>query len=430
MKEINLKGLDQKCYTKTLKNGLNIILIPYLDKKNYFITYATRYGSDINAFVPVGGKKGITVPNGIAHFLEHKMFEQEDGVDPFSFFSESGTGANASTSYTSTQYICYGTKEFNKNLEFLLKYVNEPYFTDENVLKEKGIIKEEIKMYNDIPESVLENKLKENLYHVHPHRIDIAGSCSDIDKITKEDLYTCYNTFYNPNNMFIIIAGNFNKDDALKIIENSLAKKENRIDKITIKEYKETKSVYKKEEEIKVNIKVPKIGLGYKFLKEDLKINDELELDLYLSILTTLLFGSSSMFRENVRNKNLMTNFYYEWDDIQKYKSLLIYAQTEDPELLIDEVQKELNNIQIDENDFERIKKVWIANEVKMIDYVETTVNNIYDDMIRYHKVIDNKIDLIRKLNIKKLRELISKMKFDNRSKVILLPKKIIASEK
>lgn len=430
MKEIKLKDLDQNCYTQTLKNGLNIILIPYTDKKNYFITYATRYGSDINAFVPVGGKKGITVPNGIAHFLEHKMFEQEDGVDPFSFFAESGTGANASTSNTSTQYICYGTKEFDKNLEYLLKYVNEPYFTDENVEKEKGIIKEEIKMYNDIPESVLENKLKENLYHIDPHRIDIAGSCSDIDKITKEDLYTCYNTFYNPKNMFIIIAGNFDKEQAIKIIKNSLDTKENRIDRITIKEYKEPKSIYKKEEEISTNIKVPKIALGYKFAKEDLKINDELELDLYLSILSTILFGSASLFRENVRKKNLMTNFYFEWDNIQKYKSLLIYSETENPEILIEEVQKELDHIEIDEKDFERIKKVWIANEVKMIDYVETTVNNIYDDMIRYHKVIDNKVDLIRKLDIKKLRDLISRMKFNNRAKVILLPKKIIAKKK
>src|SRR5574344_308930 len=173
MKEVLLKGLDKKCYTETLKNGLNIILIPYEDKKNYFMTYATRYGSEINTFTPNNSKKNITVPNGIAHFLEHKMFEQEDGIDPFTFFSESGTGANASTSFDSTQYICYGTKEFEKNLEFLLTYVNEPYFTDENVEKEKGIIQEEIKMYEDIPECMLENKLREGIYHIHPHRIDI-----------------------------------------------------------------------------------------------------------------------------------------------------------------------------------------------------------------------------------------------------------------
>ena len=426
MKKINLKGLDQDVYVETLKNNLNVIMVPYTNKKNYFITYATRYGSNINAFVPVGSKKGITVPNGIAHFLEHKMFEQADGVDPFTFFAESGTGANASTSYTSTQYICYGTKEFAKNLDFLLKFVNEPYFTDENVLKEKGIIKEEIKMYDDIPESVLENKLKENLYHIDPHRIDIAGSCSDIDKITKEDLYLCYNTFYNPNNMFIIIAGNFDMEEASDIIKYRLENKENRISKITVKDYKEPKSVYKKEEELSVNIKVPKIGLGYKFSKEDLKLDDELELDLYLSMLTTLLFGSASIFRERVRKENLMTSFYYEWDDIKKYKSLLLYAETENPDLLIAEIEKELANIIITQEDFERMKKVWISNEVKMIDYVETTVNNLYDDMIRYKKVIDNKIDLIRKLDFNKLSRLLGQMKFNNRSKVILLPMKII----
>lgn len=426
MKKINLKGLDQDVYVETLKNNLNVIMVPYTNKKNYFMTYATRYGSNINAFVPVGSKKGITVPNGIAHFLEHKMFEQADGVDPFTFFAESGTGANASTSYTSTQYICYGTKEFSKNLDFLLKFVNEPYFTDENVLKEKGIIKEEIKMYDDIPESVLENKLKENLYHIDPHRIDIAGACSDIDKITKEDLYLCYNTFYNPNNMFIIIAGNFNKEEALDIIKNRLDKKENRLSKITVKDYKEPKSVYKKEEELSVNIKVPKIGLGYKFSKEDLKLDDELELDLYLSMLTSLLFGSASLFRERVRKENLMTNFYYEWDDIKKYKSLLLYAETENPDLLVAEIEKELSNIIITQEDFERMKKVWISNEVKMIDYVETTVNNLYDDMIRYKKVIDNKVELIRNLDFNKLSKLLGQMKFNNRSKVILLPMKII----
>lgn len=426
MKKINLKGLDQDVYVETLKNNLNVIMVSYTNKKNYFMTYATRYGSNINAFVPVGSKKGITVPNGIAHFLEHKMFEQADGVDPFTFFAESGTGANASTSYTSTQYICYGTKEFSKNLDFLLKFVNEPYFTDENVLKEKGIIKEEIKMYDDIPESVLENKLKENLYHIDPHRIDIAGACSDIDKITKEDLYLCYNTFYNPNNMFIIIAGNFNKEEALDIIKNRLDKKENRLPKITIKDYKEPKSVYKKEEELSVNIKVPKIGLGYKFSKDDLKLDDELELDLYLSMLTSLLFGSASLFRERVRKENLMTNFYYEWDDIKKYKSLLLYAETENPDLLVAEIEKELSNIIITQEDFERMKKVWISNEVKMIDYVETTVNNLYDDMIRYKKVIDNKVELIRNLDFNKLSKLLGQMKFNNRSKVILLPMKII----
>ena len=204
MKEIKLKGLDLTSYVETLDNGLEVIYVPFKDKKNYFVSYATRYGSETTTFIPAGSKEEIKVPDGIAHFLEHKMFEQEDGVDPFSYFSESGTGANASTSFDNTQYIFYGTKNFEDNLRFLLKYVNEPYYTDENVEKEKGIIAEELKMYEDMPDWQCETKLREAVYKVHPRRVDIGGTVEEIMKITKEDLYTCYNNFYSPNNMFLL----------------------------------------------------------------------------------------------------------------------------------------------------------------------------------------------------------------------------------
>ena len=427
MKEIILKGLDQNCYVETLKNGLDIILVPYQNKKSYFVSYATRYGSDINCFTPINEKRMVTFPNGIAHFLEHKMFEQESGEDPFTFFSKSGTGVNASTSFTSTQYVCYGTKEFENNLRFLLKKVNQPYFTDENVDKEKGIIKEEIKMYEDIPECIVENTLREAIYHVYPRKYDIAGTVDDIDKITKEDLLKCYNAFYQPSNMFILIAGKFDPEKALKIINEEVGSIDSVDPNIKIKDYKEPKTVALKEVELSHNIKVPKIGLGYKLAKDNLDIKDDLELDLYLVMLTTLLFGSASSFRERVRKKHLMTRFYTQWDTTKDYKTLMIFGECENPELLIEEVDQELNNINIVYEDFERMKKVWIANEVKMIDYIDNTVNNLYDDMIRYHKVVDNKIDIIRKMNKKTLDNLIASMKLNNRSKVILLPKKIIS---
>ncbi len=429
MKEITLKGLDKTCYTETLENGLEIVLIPYEEKKNYFISYATRYGSEINYFTPVDEKKMILFPNGIAHFLEHKMFEQEQGEDPFTFFSKSGTGANAATSFDSTQYICYGTKEFEKNLKFLLNFVNAPYFTDENVEKEKGIIGEEIKMYDDIPECVLENKLREAIYQVSPRKFDIAGTLEDIKNITKEDLYKCYHTFYQPSNMFILIVGNFDKEKALKIIKDEVGSIPSISKNIKIKDYKEPKNVSKKEEELSINIKIPKIGLAYKFPIETLGIKDELELDLYLVMLTTILFGSSSLFREEMRKKHLMTSFSTQWDTIKDYKTLMIFAETENPDLLIAEITKQLQNIDILFEDVERMKKVWIANEVKMIDYVDTTVHNIYDDMIRYHKVIPNKIEYIRKINKKTLENLVSNLKFNNSSRIILLPKEIIAKE-
>ena len=429
MKKISLKKLDLNCYVETLQNDLDVILIPYKDKNNYYISYVTRFGSDINTFVPAGLKKYIKISNGTAHFLEHKMFEQKDGVDPFTFFSESGTGANAFTSFDSTQYICYGTKELEKNLKFLLKFVNSPYFTDDNVEKEKGIIKEEIKMQEDVPEWILDTKLREGLYNVHPRRISIAGSCEDIDGITKEELYKCYNTFYQPNNMFLVVAGNFSETAIMDIIRKSLEKKKNTQSSIKYKKVKEPLEVASKDIELSLNLKIPKIALGYKMQESLFQTKNKFELDLYLYMFASLLFGPASNFKERVRNNNLMTNFYYEWETVNGYKTLIILAETENPELFIDEVEKELKNIKIIEEDIERIKKVWISNEVKTVDSIENIVSNIVYDQIKYNKLIDNKVDIINSLNKKKLDAIVSKMNFTNRTKVILLPNKIITKE-
>lgn len=419
MKKINLKGLDLTAYTETLANGLDVIFVPFAHKANYFISYATRFGSEITNFTPSGEKKARKVPDGIAHFLEHKMFEQESGEDPFAYFSKSGTNSNASTSYNNTQYICYGTKNFIDNLRYLIQFVNAPYYTDENVEKEKGIIAEELKMYADLPDVQLETKLRENIYHVHPRRVDIGGTVEEIYKITKEDLYLCYNNFYSPNNMFLLVVGNFPMEEAMSVIHQELDKKEN-VEMATVTPIKEKKSVRKKEETFTGNIQVPKIGMGLKIAIEDLEMEDGLELDLYLTMLSTMLFGSSSLFRERVRNEKLLNSFYTDWDNTEDYKTFLILASTNHPESLISEIKEELFKHELDSSMFDRMKKVWIANEVKMADYIDPTVNNIYDDMIRYHEVIPNKVDMIRKMDIKTLEKIVSHIDFHNLSVVIM----------
>ncbi len=413
MKEIKLKGLDLSSYVETLDNGLEVIYVPFKDKKNYFVSYATRYGSETTTFIPAGTDKEIKVPDGIAHFLEHKMFEQEDGVDPFSYFSESGTGANASTSFDSTQYIFYGTKNFEDNLRFLLKYVNEPYYTDENVEKEKGIIAEELKMYEDMPDWQCETKLREAIYKVHPRRVDIGGTVDEIMKITKEDLYTCYDNFYSPNNMFLLMVGNFDRFEASKIVHEMLESHENK-EKPIVREIVEPKEVNIKEQTVNLAIKVPKIGMGLKVSTEELSNYDDLTLDLYLEMLTTLCFGSSSEFRERVRNKKILNNFYSEWEAITGFRTFLILASTNDPDELISEIKSELKNISIDEDAFTRMKKVWIANEVKMADYVDSVESNMYDDILNYKRVIPDKVDMIRALNVKDMNNILEKIDFDN----------------
>lgn len=419
MKKINLKGLDLVAYTDRLSNGLDVIFVPFEKKSNYFISYATRFGSEITSFIPASSKKVHKVPDGIAHFLEHKMFEQESGEDPFAYFSKSGTGANASTSYDNTQYICYGTKNFLDNLRYLIQYVNSPYYTDENVEKEKGIIAEELKMYADLPDVQLETRLRENIYHAHPRRVDIGGSVDEIYKMTKDDLYLCYNNFYSPNNMFILVVGKFPMDEAMSIIHQELDTKEN-LEKAEVVPVKEKKSVRKKDDSFVGSIQVPKIALGLKIAISDLGEYDDLELDLYLTMFTTMLFGSSSVFREHARSEKLLNNFYSDWDNTDEYKTFLILSSTNHPDDLIKVIKEELLKHELDEAMFNRMKKVWIANEVKMADYIDSTVNNIFDDMIRYHKVIPNKVDMIRNMNMKTLEKIVSKIDFNNISTVVM----------
>lgn len=415
MKRIELSTLDMSIYEEKLDNGLEIYLIPYENKKNYYISYTTKYGSDVTAF-DYENKK-YTPPLGIAHYLEHKMFETESGEDPFTFFSESGTDANAMTSFESTKYICHGTKNFKENLSYLLDFVNKPYFTNENVEKEKGIISEEIKMYDDLPDFKIEMKLRQNIYKTHPRRNDIAGTIEEITRITKEDLYKCYDSFYTPNNMFIIIAGNFDIKVAEKTIKDSLKTKEKQ-ELPKVYEEKEQKTVAKKEETIYVPIEIPKVAIGIKIPK--LKM-DQFEQDLYLTMLTTLVFGASSEFRERVRKKELLNDIYLEWESIKDFNTFYLFATTTKPNSLVEEIEEELDNINISEKDFERIKKVWIANEVKTTDNITSMQRSVFSDIITYDKVIDNKIDLIRKMSFKKLTKLIKEIDFKNRSKLIAL---------
>ena len=419
MKEIELTSLDIKLYTETLDNGLDVYLIPYDNKNNYFMTYATKFGSDVLKFDYE--KEEYTPPLGIAHFLEHKMFETESGIDPFTFFSESGTDGNAMTTYDNTKYICSGTKNFEENLNFLIDFVNEPYFTDENVEKEKGIIAEELKMYDDIPDYKMEMRLRENVYINHSRKYDIGGSVEEIYTITKEDLYKCYNSFYTPNNMFILILGNMDVEKTIEMIKNKTKKlKSKELPKIIKQE--EPARVSKKEDTFYDSIEIPKVAIGIKIPKSKLKLKS-VELDLYLNMFTNIVFGSSSEFRERVRSEKLLNDIYTEWEDTNDFKTFYLFATTTSPSELIEEIKYELDNKQVSTKAFERIKKVWIANEVKIVDNIERMESNIYDDIIKYNKVIDNRIELIRKMEFKKLTKLLDDIDLSNISILKVLSK-------
>ena len=226
MKKTNIDKLKLELYQEKLDNGLEIYIIPKNNCNNIYATISTKYGSNIDEFVPIKSKKMKKFPLGIAHFLEHKMFEMEDGTDPFEIYSNNGADANANTSNYKTTYLFSGPQYFKENLNYLLDYVQTPYFTDKNVEKEKGIIIQEIKMYQDDPYTVLYEKAIYNSFIKHPIKMPVIGDIENVKSITKEDLYECYNTFYNPGNMFVVITGNVDPEETIELIKQNQEKKQ------------------------------------------------------------------------------------------------------------------------------------------------------------------------------------------------------------
>ena len=428
MEKIELKNVDKTIYREVLDNGLEIIIIPnneFSKKKNYYFNYGTYYGALNNEFVPKGESKMTIFPNGIAHFLEHKMFESKDGNKPFDFYAKTGSYVNAFTSYKSTCYIVTGNKKMKENLEYLLTFVNSPYFTDENVKKEQGIISEEAAMNDDNPDYLAYKTINKNLYKLSPYNTPILGTVSTIKKITKEDLYACYNIFYRPSNMFLVVGGAVSPDEVLKITTDTLARFNLEKDKdIKIKHYKEPVKVVKDYEEIKREVQVEKLAMGFKMEKAKFPIKNKVILDLYLNMIVSLCFGSSSEFREMIRKRHLVSRSGYYFQDVDNIITFMVEADVLNYPVYIKELENYLANLSIDEIDLERMKKVWISSEVIKTDYADNLVDNVVDDLVNYHKVVDNYVELIKNMNVTTIMEVINSLDFSNKAIVRVVGEK------
>ena len=285
MKTINILKVEEKVYFEKLDNGLEVYMYPKNNIHNNYVTLTSHFGSINNEFIPYNKNKMVRIPNGVAHFLEHKLFAQEKGIEPSEFFSQSGTNYNAQTSHKYTSYEFEGPNNLEENICYLLDYVQSPYFTDENVLVERGIIGEEIKMYKDSPIDVLYEKINQNVFINNPYKESIGGELSDIEKIDKDLLYDCYYTFYHPSNMFMIITGNFNPERIIEIIkENQSNKKFNEIKSIKMKKYEEPDKVAKVKDIINMNTEIQKIAYNIKIPISSFNIKGR-ELYYYLSLL-------------------------------------------------------------------------------------------------------------------------------------------------
>lgn len=423
MNKIPLNKLDLDLYHEVLNNGLNVYMIPNNKINNVYATYTTAYGSYDSEFIPIGQNEYIKVPDGIAHFLEHKMFEQEDGIDPFTFFSKNGADVNAYTSFFGTTYLFSGVDKFKENLEYLLSYVESPYFTDENVEKEKGIILQELKMHKDNPYRAGEIKIIENSFVINPIRIPVIGTEESIKSITKEDLYSCYKTFYNPSNMVLVITGNFDVEEAIQTIKNIEDKRDVRTsNKIISKTYDEPDNVLKEEDTLNLSVGIPKVFIGIKLnIAKLLKQYDKNILLRYLNIYMNIKFGDVSLLQEDLINKDII-NTDIGIDKIYTDKHLLymIFADTDKIDEFIDEVTKSLKDININEEDFIRKKKIFLASNISISDNIYSLNEKVINEYLLNKEIITDCYQIYDKLNYQELMDIIKSLDFSNISKLII----------
>lgn len=412
----SLVKMDLDLYYEKLDNGLEVYIVPKDNVNSIYATFSTKFGSINSEFVPYDRTKMAKFPLGVAHFLEHKMFEQKNGIDPFTFYSERGSDANANTSNYKTTYLFSGTSFLDENLNYLLDYVQSPYFTDENVEKEKGIIEQEIRMYDDSPYFKLYDRILYSAFKFHPIKYPIAGTISSIKKITKEDLYTCYYTFYHPSNMFLVITGNVDPKDIMCLVKaNQEHKTFKPYKEIILKEYEEPDEVQIKNGSAEMEIEIPKVGIGYKIRNNSsLNIN---KFKTYIGMFFDIKFGSVSEFNEKIKLQNLTTmDLDITLVNTDKHVLVIMSAETKQSKILIEKIEEELKNTKISETDFNRKKKVKKSSVIYKSDSIYALNNKIMSNIINYGKVITDEHAMIDELNYKELFDIIKNVNFNHKT--------------
>lgn len=360
MKQIPYPHLQETLYTEKMPGGLQVFILPKAGFKKTYATFTTRYGSVDNHF-QVEGREEIRVPDGIAHFLEHKMFEEPTG-DIFSNFANKGASANAFTSFDRTTYLFTATEHIEDNLTTLIDFVQHPYFTDENVEKEKGIIGQEIQMYRDNPDWRSYYGLIEAMYSKHPIRIDIAGTVESISKITKGTLYECYNTFYHPSNMILFVVGGINPESIMELIRSNQAAKTFEPQGM-IRRYfeQEPYEIQEKKRVIVLPVSLPKCLFGIKEMAPGVKGRELLVQELTTKLVLDYLFSSSSDLYQQLYDEGLISDsFGYEYNSTAEYAFSMVGGDTRDPGKLLDRIKEEVNKViekGLDEKIFERTRK-------------------------------------------------------------------------
>ena len=358
MKIIESSKIKEKAYVEQLENGLTVIIVPKKNTKKKYIIWGTHFGSIDNRFIMPKTEEEVFIPDGVAHFLEHKMFEQPNGTNSLDTLMALGIDANAYTTNDHTAYLFECTNHFEEGLNELMDYVQHPYFTDENVEKEKGIIGQEINMYDDDPSWKLYINAMNCMYKENPIKIDIAGTIESISEITPDVLYKCYNTFYHPSNMIMVVCGDFIPENLIEEIKKRILRKENQGEIKRIYPPKEDK-INKRYETAQMEVSVPIFMLGFKDMQNSKE--EKVKKHIAIEILLNMIIGKSSkLYAKFYKEGLLLSEPSLDYEFSNEYAHILISGTSKDPKKIeqrILETIKQMKENGLDEEHFERIRR-------------------------------------------------------------------------
>jgi predicted Zn-dependent peptidase len=384
MKTLEFERIREKIIQYDHKSGLKVFVIPKKGYNKVYATFATNYGSTDNTFIAPGENEETRVPDGIAHFLEHKLFEQEDG-SVMDKFSKLGSEPNAYTAFTQTVYLFSCTEGFEENFRLLVDYVQHPYLTDENVEKEKGIIGQEIKMYDDNADWRVFFNLLGAMYEKHPVKIDIAGTVESIGQITKETLYKCYNTFYHPSNMIIVTVGDVEPEAVFKMVDEGIIARDNP---------GEIRKLFPEEShghsmqlvERKMAVAMPQFQMG---VKDNVRITgyELLKRKVSHEIILSMLMGRSSVLYNQLYDEGLINQSFGSEATLEESYGFTAWGgQSNDPVRAAQRIRKAIERVHqdgLDQKNFDRIRK---AHEGRFIRSLNSPENISHEFIPLYFK--------------------------------------------
>ncbi len=384
------------------ESGLNVYVMPKEGYSKCYAVIGTRFGSIDSVFTVAGETMPTILPDGVAHFLEHKMFEQPDGGNVFGEFAKYGANANAFTSFNMTAYLFECTEEPIENLKILLDYVSKPYFTDENIQKEQGIIGQEIKMYDDEPDWRCAINFLSAMYQKHPVKNDIAGSVESIAKINKDLLYKCYNNFYNMANMVLFVIGDIDADSVGKCVEEMI-KDYKILPNLPTRDYgKELPKVNQKIIKQSMDVSVPSFIFGYKDMDVGYDGKQLLKKATEYSVILELAFGKTSEIYNELVDKGLIMGFLdFDAECEKSYCHITLSGESKNPEEVRDIILngiKKLKETGIRKEDIERLKKAYHGRFLKQFDHITTVAHSFLANTFNKIGIFDY-VDVISELS-------------------------------